>query len=84
MDGCYWSGGSEIKWGQLDQRGDAGSISLARFVIIPSSPMRDVKAEADAGRRVAFIGSPAQSARSAAKPATIGPGCQGRQLRRPK
>jgi hypothetical protein len=24
MDGCYWSGGSEIKWGQLDQRGDAG------------------------------------------------------------
>jgi hypothetical protein len=89
MDGCYWSGGSEIKWEQLDRRGDAGGISLARFVIIPSqkylkfqshrtqqlfdwscatfgslessSPMRDGKAEADEGRRVAFIGSYAHS-----------------------
>jgi hypothetical protein len=43
MDGCYWSGGSEIKWGQLDQRGDAGSILLARFVIIPSSPMQPIE-----------------------------------------
>jgi hypothetical protein len=43
MDGCYWSGGSEIKCGQLDQRGDAGSISLPRFVIIPSSPMQPIE-----------------------------------------
>ena len=31
MDGCYWSGGSEITRLQLDQRGDADSILPVRF-----------------------------------------------------
>jgi hypothetical protein len=43
MDGCYWSGGSEIKCRQLGQRGDADSILPVRSEVI--SPQDEASME---------------------------------------